>query len=140
MKETSAIREGIARLAAEGRVTVRGGEAWAASTLPATAQTTPKYRNKPTASGFASQKEERRFGELALLEMAGKITGLELQVPFELVVNGQLVCRYVCDFLYVDDGKTVVEDVKSPATRKNRAYRIKVKLLKAVHGIDIRET
>jgi len=33
----------------------------------------------------------------------------------------------------------VVEDVKSEFTRKDPVYRLKYKLMKACHGIDIRE-
>lgn len=37
------------------------------------------------------------------------------------------------------DWGLVVEDVKSPATRKLPLYRLKAKLMKAIHGIEIRE-
>jgi len=98
-----------------------------------------KYRNTPT-DGYASAKEAKRAGELALLEMAGKITDLREQVRFPLIVNDVLVCNYDADFVYNENGEKVVEDVKSVATRKNRAYRIKCKLLRACYGITIRET
>lgn len=47
---------------------------------------------------------------------------------------------YIADFTYVDTetGKTVVEDVKSPATR-TAEYRIKKKLLLWKYGIVIKE-
>ena len=47
-----------------------------------------KYRAKKiTVDGitFDSRKEARRFAELRLLERAGKIKDLKLQVPFELL-------------------------------------------------------
>jgi hypothetical protein len=49
-------------------------------------------------------------------------------------------CSYVADFVYVDaeTGKTVVEDVKSPATRTPE-YRIKRKLMLWIYGIQIKE-
>jgi hypothetical protein len=34
----------------------------------------------------------------------------------------------------------VIEDTKSPITRKHPVYRIKVKLLKALTGVEVRET
>ena len=101
---------------------------------------TPKYRNKKTANGFASKKEEKRWGELLLLEMRGSIRDLEKQVTFRLEVNGQLICKYIADFVFVENGVRVVEDVKSPITRKNPTYRIKNKMMKAIHNITIRET
>lgn len=105
--------------------------------------TVRKFRNQPvTIDGvrFDSKAEARRYGELKLLQRAGQIAALELQPSFDLVVNGVKVCRYVADFSFVEvNGARVVEDVKSPITRKNPAYVIKKKLLKACEGIDIRE-
>jgi hypothetical protein len=101
-----------------------------------------KYRNtKVTADGhlFDSKKEAARYSELKLLEAHGAITDLEIQPSFRLVVNNKLICRYVADFLYYENGFRVVEDVKSEITRKNPVYRIKKKLLFALHGIEIRE-
>lgn len=103
-----------------------------------------KFKNvRVTVDGlsFASKKEARRYGELKLLERAGSISELELQPVFRLEVNGVLVCKYIADFRWFDPllGKTVVEDVKSPATRKHPVYRIKVKLLKALTGIAVVE-
>jgi hypothetical protein len=97
----------------------------------------PKYGNKRTARGFASRKEEHRFDELALLEMAGRITDLRTQVTFKIEVNGFLICRYVADFVYVEEDQTVVEDVKG---FKTDVYKLKRKLMAAAHGVVIRET
>lgn len=90
---------------------------------------------------FSSKKEARRYGELRLLERAGKITDLKLQPAFPLDVNGYPVCRYVADFAYVvtATGERVVEDVKSAFTRKLPAYRIKAKLFRALMGFEISE-
>lgn len=102
-----------------------------------------KYRNvKVTgADGLThdSGKEYRRFCELQLRERAGEISQLRRQPVFDLIVSGVLVCRYVGDASYIENGKQVVEDTKSVATRKNRAYRIKAKLFRAIFGYDIRE-
>lgn len=100
-----------------------------------------KYRNKIVevdGHRFDSIAEARRYGELMFLASAGEITELQLQPKFPLVVNGELVCTYVADFSYVTRGYIVVEDVKSGPTR-TRAYRIKVKLLKALMGITVTE-
>ena len=102
----------------------------------------PKFRNiKTTVDGidFASKAEARRYGELKLLHRAGQITDLQHQPRFPLKVNDQLVCTYVGDFAYKQEGIAVVEDVKSPATRSHPVYRLKNKLLKALTGISIRE-
>ncbi len=101
----------------------------------------PKYRNRKTVVDgvtFDSAKEARRWGELRLLERAGKIHGLRRQVSYALIVNEILIARYVADFVYTE-GTLVVEDVKSAYTRKLPVYRIKNKLMRAIHSIDIRE-
>lgn len=87
---------------------------------------------------FASKKEMTRYSELKLMEQAGAIEQLQLQPKWDIVVNGQKICSYVGDFFYVDsDGKAVVEDTKG---MKTPAYRLKKKLMLAVHGIDIWES
>lgn len=87
---------------------------------------------------FDSRAEARRYNELKLLDRAGEIEHLGLQPKFDLTVNGHLVCRYIADFSYWSRGYRVIEDVKSKAT-KTPQYRIKVKLLKALTGIEVRE-
>ncbi len=98
-----------------------------------------KFRNTPTEVDgirFASKREAKRFSELKLLANAGKISGLHLQVPFEIKVNGQHICDYLADFTYRENGQLVVEDSKGFRTRD---YRLKAKLVKAVYGIVIKE-
>jgi len=100
-----------------------------------------KYHNKPTVVDgikFDSKAEARRYNELKLLVRACEISDLQLQPKFPLVVNGELVCTYIADFSYEMRFHRIVEDVKSPAS-KTPQYRIKVKLLKALTGIEIRE-
>jgi hypothetical protein len=103
----------------------------------------PKYGNRKVtdASGAVhdSTKEFRRWQVLELRQRAGEIRSLRRQVPYALVVNGVLVCQYVCDFDYIEGEARVVEDCKSPPTRKLAAYSIKRKLMMAIHGIQIRE-
>lgn len=101
-----------------------------------------KYRNIPTAVDglqFSSKKEAKRFGELKLLQRAGKISDLRLQPTFAIVVCGSNICKYVADFQYVENGLVVVEDVKSTPS-KTPVYRLKKKLMKAVFNIEILET
>lgn len=101
-----------------------------------------KWGNRPVCVDgirFDSGHEAARWTELRLLERAARITELRRQVPFRLTVNGQLVCSYIADFVYVESGREIVEDAKSAATRKIATYRIKRKLMAACHGIEIRE-
>jgi hypothetical protein len=112
-------------------------------TVPPAQPKPSKYGNRKVTDAEGnvhdSGKEHRRWCELQLRERAGEITELRRQVPYALVVNGVLVCQYNADFVYRDGAAVVVEDCKSPPTRKLPAYRIKVKLMAACHGIQIRE-
>lgn len=103
-----------------------------------------KYRNRKTEVDgilFDSRKEATRYGALKLAERAGMVRDLKLQVPFKLEVNGVLVCTYKADFVYEDkfgsQWKRIVEDCKGYQTP---VYRLKKKLMRAIHGIEIRET
>ena len=91
-------------------------------------------------NGSASKKEARRVAELRLLERAGEISQLIVQPVFRLEANGQLICKYIADASYVEDGVFVVEDVKSPITAKNPVYRLKKRLMLVLRGVTIRET
>ncbi len=103
----------------------------------------PKYRNKKTVVDgvkYDSAKESRRGQELKALAAAGSISNLILQPRYSLIVKGIRVCSYVGDFSYLDEtGTLVVEDVKGKFTRTLSEYRIKRKLMLALHGIIIRE-
>lgn len=99
----------------------------------------PKYRAVPTTINgktFASKKEAHRYKELLLLQRGGEIAGLRCQVTFDLNVSDVHICRYVADFVYFDKGVKTVEDVKGFLTKE---YKIKKKLMKAIHGIEIKE-
>jgi hypothetical protein len=103
-----------------------------------------KFRSKRTecrqGHTHDSAKEARRCNDLTLLERAGEISGLKIQRPYDIRVNGQKITRYIADFSYWEEGKEIVEDVKSEATRKLPVYRLKRKLMAAIHGIEVRET
>lgn len=88
---------------------------------------------------FDSKAELTRYRELKLLVRCGYITALRVHTKFGLVVNGEKVGTYECDFEYVERGARVVEDVKSEWTRKDRHYRRARKLMLACHGIEIQE-
>ena len=104
-----------------------------------------KYGNKKMMVDdieFDSIKEAKRYKELKLLQKAGAIGFLALQVEFELNEGGTHSLKYIADFTYIDakTGENVVEDVKSRFTSKMQVYRKKKKLMKKVHGIEIKET
>ncbi len=87
---------------------------------------------------FDSLKESRRYVDLRILEHSGEITGLELQPMYQITVNGKKICKYYPDFRYHDRlGKIIVEDCKGVRTG---IYRLKKKLMLAVHGIEILES
>jgi hypothetical protein len=104
-----------------------------------------KYGNIKTITSDGikhdSRKEANRWCELKLLERAGKISGLQRQVKFELIPkqDGERAVFYVADFMYIEGNKFIVEDVKSEATKKKESYIIKRKLMQYVHGIKIKE-
>lgn len=95
---------------------------------------------------FDSKKEARRYEELMGLLQAGWITDLKLQHHFTLaeafkMPDGTPIRKmeYIADFTYTDgEGRFIVEDVKSEATRKNPVYAIKKKLM-AHEGYKITE-
>ena len=86
---------------------------------------------------FDSKREAKRYQELRLLERAGVIKDLKLQVRFPLKVQSELICTYVADFVYQENGQQVVEDSKGHRTRE---YVIKKKLMRAIHEVEILET
>ena len=106
----------------------------------------PKYGNRKVVRDgitFDSAKEARRWSELLLLEKAGAIQNLQRQVKYQLIpsqkIAGKVVeraCSYVADFVYVQDGETIVEDTKGVKTPE---YIIKRKLMLWIHSIRIRE-
>lgn len=105
-----------------------------------------KYHNKKAEINgvkFDSRKEAHRWWELSMLERAGKITKLRRQIPFVVIpaqrIDGKVVereCKYIADFVYEQDGKTVVEDTKGVRTPE---YVIKRKLMLEKYGIQIQE-
>lgn len=117
-----------------------------------------KYHNKKVkyeGRVLDSIKEKRRYCQLQLLERQGIISDLRLQVPFELIppiyedvevqlktktkIVKKLVQRattYVADFVYLQNGRVVVEDAKGFKTPE---YKLKKKMMRAFRGIAIQE-
>jgi len=121
-----------------------------------------KVKDPATGFVFDSIGEFQRWRQLLLLERAGKITNLQRQVKYVLMPpqferyerispkTGKRLrdglrcleqeCSYYADFVYDQDGKLVVEDVKG--CKKGAAYDlfvIKRKLMLQVFGIKIQE-
>lgn len=96
---------------------------------------------KTSEGVFDSKKEYNRYRQLQQMQKEGKISDLQKQVAYELIPkqNGERAVKYIADFVYLEDGKVVVEDTKSEITRKNPTYVIKRKLMKWVHDINIKE-
>lgn len=93
-----------------------------------------KYNNKKTKVDmyvFDSVLEAKRYKQLALLQQAGEIQNLQLQVPFLLQKsfkkNGKTYRKieYIADFVYEEKGQVIVEDTKGI---KTEVFKIKQKL------------
>lgn len=117
---------------------------------------TSKYKAQKTRRGkltFDSKKEAERYDALMMLQKAGEIRGLKLQVRYCLqeaytTFEGDRVksIDYIADFVY--ERRTapdsygqrywlpVVEDVKGMRTRE---YAMKAKLFRNRYGYAIRE-
>lgn len=93
-----------------------------------------KYRNRKIVVDnikFDSNLEAERYRQLKLLQRAKQISNLRLQVPFLLQEsfkkNGKAYRKieYIADFVYEENGQTVVEDTKGMETE---TFKIKQKL------------
>lgn len=98
-----------------------------------------KYKNRKIVVDnikFDSNLEATRYKELNLLLRAGEISNLELQPRFLLQdsfkKNGRTFRKieYVADFKYIENGKTIVEDVKGIQTD---VFKLKYKIFEKVY-------
>lgn len=98
-----------------------------------------KYKNTKIVVDnikFDSNLEAIRYKELKLLLRAGEISNLELQPRFLLQdsfkKNGRTFRKieYVADFKYIENGKTIVEDVKGIQTD---VFKLKYKIFEKVY-------
>lgn len=90
---------------------------------------------------FHSIKERNRYITNRMRQTEGEICDLELQVAFILETDDKKICSYIADSVYkiVQTGKTIVEDTKSPVTRRLAPYRLKKRLMLLKFGIEIKE-
>jgi hypothetical protein len=103
---------------------------------------------------FASKKEAAYYEILKLRQQAGEIEGLTLQPSYPLhimeiwrsgaPIRITTIGRFTADFEYLElmgpaRGEIVTLDVKSPATKKGEAYRLRKKLVEAIHGLTVTE-
>lgn len=107
-------------------------------------ETKSKYGNKFTVYNgrkYHSQKEAERARELDMMLMQKLIKSWQPQVRIKVEINGQLITTYIADFeITENNGSVRYEDVKG--YRKGLAYqmfKLKKKLVKAVHNIDVIE-
>lgn len=93
---------------------------------------------KTTVDGitFHSKAEAYRYKSLKVLEKAGYIKNLDLQVKMPYTHNGDIIFNYYADFTYYRDGMFIIEDVKGMRTP---LYRLKKKLIEAYYRITITE-
>jgi hypothetical protein len=125
-----------------------------------------KYRNDSvTIDGelFDSKREAARYQELKLMEKAGEIRDLRVKITYRLIERqdafddqpGLPATTYTPDFDYEEKfrGKwrRVTEDVKFSTSAKSdekrklkfttayQIFRIKVKLMRQVHGLIVKE-
>lgn len=107
---------------------------------PTSVASPAKYRSKETVvdgTTFDSKHEAERWSINLIREKAGQISGLKRQVKIPLTVN-RTHCGYlIVDFAYIENGVTVYEDAKG---FKTPLYRLKKRLVKAIHRIEILET
>ena len=98
---------------------------------------------------FDSKAEFMRYAELLDMQRRGLINSLQRQVKYEIIPaikvvkevslktktklverTDELAAHYTCDFQYEQDGVLVIEDAKSRATRQEKDYVLRRKLMK----------
>ncbi|MEQ6474187.1 DUF1064 domain-containing protein [Comamonas sp. wu1-DMT] len=107
----------------------------------------PKYGNRKITAAdggkFDSLAEFNRWAHLQMLQRGGHISDLRRQVVFEMVpsvkfagaARARPAIRYIADFVYLEQGIEVIEDVKGVETPE---FRIKRHLMKALLGREVR--
>ena len=101
--------------------------------------TSNKYRAvkvKIDGYSFDSKAEAQRYRDLCLLVRAGAITDFKVHPKYILqeasIYHGKkiLPITYTADFSYIENGKTIVEDVKGGKATQTRHFADKVKIMK----------
>ena len=85
---------------------------------------------------FDSIAEGRRYIFLRDRLLRGEIETLMLQYEFPFYVKDQHIFTYVADFVYFENNRRVIEDVKG---YKLPMYKLKKKCIEAEYGIKITE-
>lgn len=87
---------------------------------------------------FDSKKEAKHYSILKKFEEAGIIEDLKLQVPYILIPKSKYgrQIKYVADFVYRENGQTVVCDTKGYRTD---VYRLKKRMMAEKYDIIIKE-
>lgn len=118
-----------------------------------------KYHNKKTEFDgitFDSAKEGKAYLVLKALQDEGYISELELQPKYELIPSikeaytkqlktktkqcertVQLAVTYTADFRFICNGKQVVMDVKASPKMIPPEFRLKAKMMRYFHGINV---
>ena len=91
-----------------------------------------------------SKLEVRRYRELLQMEHAKIITQLEVKPEFALhapTPTGQLerIGAYIPEFVYLRNGKRVVEDCKAAPTRRLAMFRWKAHHFRLEYGLEVIE-
>lgn len=99
-----------------------------------------KYGNRRTEFNgfkFDSEHEADTYKELLLRAQAGEIKCILRQVSFDLPGG----IRYIADFVAIGPDMSIegIYDAKSEATKRDKVYIIKRKLMAATYGISIKE-
>jgi len=85
---------------------------------------------------FDSKKEAKVYQQLVMLKRAGNVVHFERQVPYKFEMNGESIV-YRADFVVMfSDNHVEVWDAKGFKTPE---YKIKKRLMKMFHNIDIVE-
>lgn len=81
---------------------------------------------------FHSAGEANHYVYLKMLQQSKKISALQLQVPFKLIVNNIKICTFVVDFFYFDNDlkKQIADDFKGFITPDSK---LKLKLFLALY-------
>lgn len=88
---------------------------------------------------FMSTSEAKRYAQLSLHQKHGLISGLEMQVPFPITINGVHITTWKADFVYRKGADRIIEDVKGTQRRAgiDDVFFLKKKLVEAAHGVKI---
>lgn len=106
---------------------------------------------------FDSKREKDRYIVLKEAQDKGIISDLELQPKWELIPKitetyvkhlktKDRVCErtaqhpitYTADFAYTKDGERIIEDVKISPKMLPKEFVLKVKMMRAIHGIKVK--